>query len=169
MPKQLKLRELTAEEQTELEQIAKSQTKAYRQVERAKIILWFQGGKKVKEIAKGLGRSETMVYKQIRKFRERGMKFLQDQKRPGRPQRYTEEIYGQIVKIALTKPEKLALPYATWTLDRLKVYMEEVYESPISRTRIRDILHAEGLCWYQEKTYFSHSPDPQFVEKRGRL
>ena len=54
-------------------------------------------------------------------------------------------------------------------LDRLVEYVNTVLTIPISRSQLADVLTQEGLKWYQEKTYFGESPDPQFVEKRGRL
>jgi hypothetical protein len=48
-------------------------------------------------------------------------------------------------------------------------YVNRVLSILISRSQLADVLTQEGLKWYQEKTYFTESPDPQFVEKRGRL
>jgi transposase len=48
-------------------------------------------------------------------------------------------------------------------------YVNEELRIPISRSQLGAILHDEGLKWYQEKTYFTERPDPQFAEKRGRL
>ena len=70
---------------------------------------------------------------------------------------------------AKTKPETLGLDFGHWTLDRLVEYVNTVVTIPISRSQLADVLTQEGLKWYQEKTYFGESPDPQFVEKRGRL
>jgi len=46
-------------------------------------------------------------------------------------------------------------------------YFNKQLDIPISRSQLGEILTQEGLKWYQEKTYFTESPDPQFVEKRG--
>jgi hypothetical protein len=40
---------------------------------------------------------------------------------------------------------------------------------PIWCSQIANVLEAEGVRWYQEKTYFTECPDPQFAQKRGRL
>jgi transposase len=48
-------------------------------------------------------------------------------------------------------------------------YVHQQLGLAISRSQLGDILQQEGLKWSQEKTYFTDSPDPQFVEKRGRL
>jgi len=48
-------------------------------------------------------------------------------------------------------------------------YVHQRLNLPVSRSQLGAILEHEGLKWYQEKTYFTESPDPQFAEKRGRL
>jgi hypothetical protein len=52
-------------------------------------------------------------------------------------------------------------------LDRLVEYINQELQIGISRAQLGKVLEAEGLRWYQEATYFTERPDPQFVEKRG--
>lgn len=85
---------------------------------------------------------------------------------------------------ALTNPQTLGLPFGCWTLDRLEVYLNEERGLPIKRTRIDDLLIAEGLRWRSQETWFgqragvadadeqreSTKPrevDPDFAQKRG--
>ena len=72
-----------------------------------------------------------------------------------------------MVVTAKTHPQQLGMGLGHWTLDTLIVYVNEHLDIPISRSQLAEVLKQEGLKWYQEKTYFSESPDPQFVEKRG--
>ncbi len=72
-----------------------------------------------------------------------------------------------MIALARTDPDKLGLPYGHWTLDRLVEYLHNNDQIGVSRAQLARILQAEGLRWYQEKTYFTERPDPQFVEKRG--
>jgi hypothetical protein len=69
---------------------------------------------------------------------------------------------------AQTHPHQLGVRFGHWTLDRLVVDAHEHLHMPISRSQLGEIVQAEGLRWYQEKTYFTERPDPQFVEKRAR-
>jgi transposase len=73
-----------------------------------------------------------------------------------------------MIALARTKPPALNLPFASWSLTRLRDYLAEHQQLRISRAQLGRILEAEGLRWYQEKTYFTERPDPQFAEKRGR-
>lgn len=111
----------------------------------------------------------TTVYYQLHQFNARGLEFLEDAPRPGRPLHYNEQQRGQIVVTAKTKPEQLGWRFGHWTLDRLAESVNTKLGIPMSRSQLADVLQQEGLKWYLGKTYFSESPDPQFVEKRGRL
>jgi hypothetical protein len=50
----------------------------------------------------------------------------------------------EVIAAALTEPEALGLPFASCTLDRLQAYMSEHKGIGIKRTRIDEILIAEG-------------------------
>jgi transposase len=169
MPKVVTLRPVNESEKRELERLCRSRTAARHQVERAQIILGWLAEQLPAVTAKQVGCHITTVYYQLHQFNARGLAFLEDTPRSGRPRHYDEQQRGQLVVTAKTKPESLGLAFGHWTLDRLVEYTNTVLSIPISRSQLADVLTQEGLKWYQEKTYFSESPDPQFVEKRGRL
>jgi len=168
MPRRLQLRAFKEGEEAMLEQLRRSRTAAQRAVERARIVLLFHEGKRVEDIAEEIGRTITTVYYQVHQFNDRGLDFLQDRQREGRPLTYDEQQRGEMVKTAKTNPQHLGLAFGHWTLDLLVEYVNQELEIGISRSQLADVLTQEGLKWYQEKTYFSESPDPQFVEKRGQ-
>jgi transposase len=169
VPKSVSLGSVSESEKRELERVSRSRTAAQRQVERAQIILGWLAGQRPVVTAEQVGCNVTTVYYQLHQFNERGFDFLEDAPRSGRPLHYDQQQRGQLVVTAKTKPETLGLAFGHWTLDRLVEYVTTVLSIPISRSQLAEVLRAEGLKWYQEKTYFSESPDPQFVEKRGRL
>lgn len=72
-----------------------------------------------------------------------------------------------MIATALTDPQILDLPFASWTLDRLAAYCNEELQIPIQRSRIDDVLIAEGLRWRQQETWFGERVDPDFAQKRG--
>ena len=168
MPRKLQLRAFKDGEEEKLRQMSRSRTAAQRAVERAQIILLFQEGKRAEDIAQEIGRTIATVYYQVHQFNERGLDFLEDRRREGRPLTYDEQQRGEMVKTAKTNPQQLGLELGHWTLDLLVEYVNQELEIGISRSQLGDVLTQEGLRWYQEKTYFSESPDPQFVEKRGQ-
>ena len=168
MRKRLQLRELSAAEQVEIEHMARSRTVAARLVERARIIRWAGQGQPVKAIAQRLKVSEMTVGRWLKRFNAAGLAGLADEARSGRPPTYTPEQVADVIATALTAPQALNQPFASWTLDRLEQYLNEVRGLAIKRSRIDEILLAEGLRWRQQEKWFGERVDPDFAVKRGR-
>ena len=114
-----------------------------------------------------LGISRKSYYKYRARFECEGLDGLQDQPRSGRPPTYTPEQTAAVIATALTKPQTLGLPFPSWTLDRLAVYLHEAKGIAIQRSRIDEILLQEGLRWRKHETWFGERVDPAFAEKRG--
>jgi transposase len=168
VPTFLPLRALSGEEVAEIRRCAHSRTDPARAVERARIVWEAYRGARVPAIARALGLSEATVRRWLKRFDARGLDGLADAPRTGRPPTYTPAELGEVVAASLTKPEDLGLPFGSWTLDRLTAYLREAKGLTISRSRIGEILQAEGLRWRQQETWFGERPDPAFAAKRGR-
>jgi transposase len=164
----VKLRKLTTEERAELERLARSRTEEARLVVRAKIVLGLAAGERPYQVADRVGVGRMAAYEWLHRFNAEGLKGLTDHPRPGRPPTYTPEQRAEVIAAALTKPESLGLPSASWTLDRLQAYLSEHKRVGIKRTRIDEILIAEGLRWRKQETWFGQKVDPEFAAKRGR-
>ena len=162
------LRKLTTEERTELERLARSRTEEARLVVRAKIVLGLAAGERPYQVADRVGVGRMAAYEWLHRFNAEGLKGLTDHPRPGRPPTYTAEQRAEVIAAALTRPEDLGMPFASWTLDRLAAYLSEHKGIPIKRTRIDEILIAEGLRWRKQETWFGQKVDPEFAAKRGR-
>ena len=167
MPRRLQVREMSEKEREIIQQTTRSRTAAVRQVERARIIQASSEGQSVGEIAAGLQLKEAKVRKWITRFNEAGLAGLEDVPRPGRPATYTVEEVSAVVAAALTDPQTLGLPFASWTLDRLEAYLNEGKGIGIKRSRINDLLLREGLRWRQQESWFGERVDPDFAAKRG--
>jgi transposase len=167
MAKRIQLRTLTTEEQEAIRKLSRSATEPYRLVERARMIVLAYEGMPVPQIAQKLDRSIPTVYLRIKRFQAEGLAGLKDKPGTGRKPIYGEKERGEMIALARTNPDKLNLPYGHWSLDRLVEQLRERNQIAVSRAQLSRILKAEGLRWYQEKTYFTERPDPQFVEKRG--
>jgi transposase len=72
-----------------------------------------------------------------------------------------------VIAASLTDPQRLDLPFAAWTLDRLAAYVQEAKGIAMKRSRIDELLRAEGLRWRNQETWFGERVDPAFAEKRG--
>jgi transposase len=165
----IKLRALSAEEQDVIEKLAHSRTAAARLVERARIILLASQGHWVPAIAHQLQLTALTVRTWLKRFNAAGLAALTDKPRSGRPATYTPQQVAEVIATALTPPEHLGLPFASWTLDRLAAYVNEQQGIAIKRSRIDDLLIAEGLRWRTQETWFGERVDPEFAKKRGAL
>lgn len=168
MPRVLTLRTLTEDEVRTIDRLAHARTEPARAVERGQIIWRAHRGERVPAIARALGRTEATVRLWLTRFNARGVDGLTDAPRSGRPPVYTADEVGEVIAASLSKPDELGLPFGSWTLDRLTVYLKEQKQVGIGRTRIGEILRAEGLRWRAEETWFGERVDPAFVQKRGR-
>lgn len=185
MPRCLQVRPLTDAERASIEQLSRSRTAAVRQVERARIVWRAHQGQHVPAIATELRVTETTVRLWIKRFNATGRAGLVDAPRAGRPATYTLAQVSAVIAAALTKPDALGQPFGSWTLDRLAAYLNEEQGLPIKRSRIGEILLAEGLRWRTQEGWFGeragretetglpaaardHPVDPEFAQKRGR-
>lgn len=163
----VQVRELTTDEQQSIEKLARSRTEPARLVERAKIVWLARQGRLAPAIAREVGVHEATVRHWLKRFNAKGLAGLQDEPRSGRPATYTPEQVGEVIATALTDPKSLDLPFGSWTLDRLEVHLNERKGISMKRTRIDEILIAEGLRWRSQETWFGERVDPDFAEKRG--
>lgn len=169
MPPQLKLRDLANDERKELERLAHSRAEQARMVQRAQIVLGCADRERPAHLAERLGLTPATVYHWLHRFNAEGLTGLADRPRSGHPPTYTADQKAEVIAAALTRPDTLGLPFASWALDRLQAYLNERKQIPIKRSRIDEILVAEGLRWRKQETWFGERVDPQFAEKRGRL
>jgi len=164
----ISLRNLTSEERAALQRLARSRTASARLVERAQILWAASQGEPVPAIARRLRLDPRTVALRLRRFNEQGLAALEDAPRSARPPTYTQEQVGAVLATALTRPSSLGLPFACWTLDRLQAYLNAEKGIGIKRSRIDEILLAEGLRRRTQETWFGERVDPDFAEKRGR-
>ncbi|MDQ3586867.1 MAG: helix-turn-helix domain-containing protein [Actinomycetota bacterium] len=80
--------ELSDEERSELERIARAEKRPWREVQRARIVLHAADGKTDVEIAARLDTSAGIVGRWRRRFFEERLEGLKDRPRAGRPRRF---------------------------------------------------------------------------------
>lgn len=168
MPALLLLRPLAEEEATDLRTLAHGQKVEARLRDRARICWLSHEGKRVREIVALVGIGDATVRHWITRFNAEGLPGLQDAARIGRPPTYTPEEIGTVIATSLTPPDDLGLPFGSWTLDRLAAYLHEECGIAIKRSRIGEVLRAEGLRWRTQETWFGERIDPEFAAKRGQ-
>ena len=163
----IRVRALGEEEAAELGGMARSRTLGAGLVCRAQIIQHAVAGLSAPGIAAKMGLCGATVRFWLKRFNERGLSGLAEDRRSGRPPTYTAEERSAVIAAALSRPAELGLPFASWTLDRLVAYLGEKGIG-MKRSRVSEVLLAEGLKWRQEETWFGARVDPEFERKRGR-
>jgi transposase len=167
MGKRLQIQAHAAEGREAVVRLARSRTAQARQVERAQVVLAALDGEGVGAIAARLQLSPATVYLWLHRYEQQGLAGLADQPRGGRPPTYTREQVGTIIATALTDPQTLGQSYSSWTLDRLVAYLAEQHGIAMKRSRLDELLLAEGLRWRKQESWFGERVDPEFAEKRG--
>src|ERR1700760_4888438 len=177
------VRALNPEETGQLVELARSRKRGAGLVRRAQIVLHaVEEQLSAPEIAARMGLCGETVRFWLKCFNERGLGGLEEDMRSGRPPTYTAEERSAVIAAALARPPALGLafaswsvagpaawglPFASWTLDRLVAYLGEKGIG-MKRSRVSEVLLAEGLKWRHEETWFGARVDPQFERKRGR-
>jgi transposase len=164
----IRVRALSSDEAEELARMARSRTLGAGLVRRAQIVQHaVQGGLSAPEVAARMGLCGATVRFWLKRVNERGLHGLEEDMRSGRPPTYTAAERSAVITAALSRPAELGLPFASWTLDRLVAHLGE-QGIGMRRSRISEVLLAEGLKWRQEETWFGARIDPDFARKRGR-
>ena len=156
----LRVRTMTDEERRELARRAGARTEPARMVERARLILAVAEGQTAPAAAAALGLVPDTGRLWVKRFNAHGLDGLADRPRAGRPATYGPDLVGEVLATALTKPDELGLPFACWTLDRLAAYLNDERGIPIKRSRIDELLVAEGLRWRTQETWFGERAQP---------
>jgi transposase len=167
MPRTLSLRDLPTEERSAIERLAHSRTAPARLVERARVVVAALQGEGVSAIAERVQSTPATVYLWLHRFDNGGLSGLEDKPRTGRPSTYSREQVGVVVATVLTDPQTLGLAFTCWTLDRLAAYLAEQQGITMKRSRIDELLIAQGLRWRTQETWFGARVDPDFAEQRG--
>jgi transposase len=168
MSTEVRLRELSDEEHLAITRLARSRIDEARLVQRARVIELLAQGERPGAVAHRVGMSRNQLYLWLHRFNAEGLEGLRDRPRRGRPPTYSPEQVAVVIATALTDPQDLGLDFGCWTLDRLEAYLNEQKGIAIKRSRIDEILIAEGLRWRKQESWFGERVDPEFAEKRGR-
>jgi transposase len=159
-----RVRELNDHERADVQWIAGFHTLGAALVRRAQIVVYALDGLKAEAIAARMDLCGNTVRHWLNRFNARGLDGLKEDVRTGRPPTYSAEQRSTVITAALTRPSERGLPFALWTLDRLVAYLSEK-DIGMKRSRVGEVLLAEGLTWRQEETWFGARVDPDFAKK----
>lgn len=172
MPKRIKLRTLTKEEEQEIRRLANSRTEPMQLVMRSRVIAAMLDDPTLAASKAG----EQVGYKGapmgilwVKRFNEHGLEGLLDAPRSGRPVTHSQEVRSALLDLALQKPRSLGYPFALWTLERLQTAFKERTGTHLSDSTIWSWVEGEGFRWRKQESWFREPEkhDPEFAEKRG--
>ena len=163
----LQVRPLTTQEADAVKRFASSRTAPHRVVQRAQIVWASAQGESVRDSARRVGLSAFRVRAWLHRFNRHGVAGLADAPRSGRPRQHDETVRSTVIALARTKPRSLGYPFALWTLARLQQALQERQGLHVTPATIWKLLHAEGLVWKRQQSWFQVQADAAFVEKRG--
>src|ERR671912_442385 len=162
----IRVRALGDDEADELARMARSRTLGAGLVRRAQVVQHaVDDGLSAPEVAARMGLCGATVRFWLKRFNARGLRGLEEDMRSGRPPTHSAEERSAVITAALGRPAELGLPFAAWTLDRLVAHLGE-QGIGMRRSRISEVLLAEGLKWRQEETWFGARVDPEFARER---
>lgn len=167
---------ITSEQRSMLEELAGSRTAAQREVERAKVLLAYAGGKSPTEIQRALGVSRPTIYKCIDKALAAGVATgLRDRyHRPHAPE-ITEAAKAWVIDLACRKPLDLGLAAELWTLSALAEHVAaHATEAGFARlakagkTTVWRILNSHELKPHRVR-YYLERRDVEFERKMAEV
>src|SRR5258705_1353545 len=161
---------VTGEQRARLMALARSQTRTYRLVQRARVVVFASRGCSNAAIARRLGLERRTVRKWRNAFDPSKIEAsLEDRPRCGRPRRIPGWVRCEVVKLACARPDPKAQPFrATWTLDELQRAVVHQTGNAISRSEVCRTLLSHALKPHTVRMWL-HSPDPAFRERVRRV
>jgi len=163
---------LSTKQQSMLEQLSKSRKGALREVQRAKVLLYYADGVPITQIQELVKLSRPSIYKCIDKALaagpEAGLKDFYH--RPFDPS-ITEEAKAWVINLACTKPKDHGLAAELWTFSELakftRIHAPEAGHDCLAKAvkaTVWRILSADALKPHKIK-YYLERRDPDFEEK----
>lgn len=163
----LVLRPLTAaEEQTLSERLGEKRLpmKVY---ERYRLVALVRDGETAGSASRLVGCSDQKAEHWVHRFNASG--FATFEKQPnhaGRPIIIDGQQVRALIRVALSRPEDLGLPFTQWSVRKLRTYcLKAGLIPPITDEWVRRLLRREGVSYQHTKTW-KQSPDQEFEVKK---
>lgn len=163
----LRLRQLSAEEGRVLAKELADKRQAARIYERYRVIACLGEGMTASAAARIVGCSTGKAEHWLHRFNSSGFAtFAKSPGRTGRPVIIDGPQVRALIRVALSRPEDLGLPFTQWSLSKLRAYcLKEGLMPPITSEWLRRLLRREGVSYQHTKTW-KQSPDPEFEAKK---
>jgi len=163
----VRLRRLREHEQRQLKERLKNRTLSVRLHQRYRIIVEARDGYAIAEIADRLRCSMSTVTLWLRRFNESGFTTFERPTNPkGREPILLAKHLRALIDVALSSPSERGLPFAVWSVAKLKAYcVRQGIFPPVTDEWVRRLLRREGLTPQRVRTWKT-SDDPAFDRKK---
>ncbi len=133
---------------------------------RYRLIAEVRSGCSIPEAGRRAGLHPGSGYLWVHRFNQSGFASFERPSNPrGRIPLITAQQLQDLIDTALTPPEKLGLPFTTWTVRTLNAYCQKhKLLPPFSDEWVRQLLRRRRLSAQRIRTW-KHSDDPQFAKK----
>ena len=169
MAARVTLREITNDEGQRLLRIVRRTSGSVVTWRRAQVVLLSAQGMSPPAISEVVFTDPDTVREVIHNFNRDGFDALYPRYKGGRPPVFTLPKRQEIKRVALTDPQNLDQPFATWSLAKLADYLvAEGVVTDISHEGLRVLLREEGVRFQAVRTW-KKSNDPAFQPKRDRI
>ena len=159
-----------------LKQITSSRTERAGRVNRAKILLWYAGGKRVTGIAREMKTNRPLVERTIDRALAFGpLKGLDDLPRPGRNRQITDDDRTWVLSIACKKPTDFGYAQQTWTYSLLIKHIRKHARKQgytcfdkLGKGVLHKVLSESDIKPHKIR-YYVERRDPEFEEKMANV
>jgi len=158
---------LDEDERAELERVASLQKAPYREVQRARLILYAADGSSNAEIARRLDMSAKSVGRWRRRFCQRRLAGLRDSERAGRPRRFPPSADRRGQAVACEPPAEGAPLSRRSTADVHRLVIERGITDASHSTIVRWLAEDAIRPWLYRSWIFP--TDPDFADKAGPI
>jgi len=161
------LRPLTEGESSTLEQRLREKRLPAKIYERYRIIDLVRDGMTPAAASRAVGCSDGKAEHWVHRFSDSGFTSFEKQpNHPGRPIIIDSQQVRSLIRVALSRPEDLGLPFTQWSVSRLKAYcLKQGLIPPITDEWVRRLLRREGVSYQHTKTW-KESNDPNYEVKK---
>jgi transposase len=167
MAGRLVVRPLTHGEEATLAQKVRDKQLPAKIHERYRVIDLVVGGASAPAAARQTGCSEGKAEHWVNRFNASGFATFEKQpNHPGRPIIIDGQQVRALIRVALSRPEDLGLPFTQWSVSKLRAYcLKEGLIPPITDEWVRRLLRREGVSYQHTKTW-KESNDPDYEGKK---
>lgn len=162
---------LTAHERSLLQQVARSRTLAWFQVQRARIVLAVADGERIQTVALRMQCDPATVWRTCRRYEQVRLEgVLAEAPRPGHPAEISPLERAQIVQLACLEPLAKGLPITHWSSQNLaRQAVADSLVSGLSARTVRRILQEVDLQPHRTRYWKTAHRDECFKQRAEQI